>query len=185
MRRNLAARALARVLFVPVLFALLGLAGAASAQDAVKVNAFATWTLDGTVVMSAPEQATLVGSLQGPVFIDSGQGPTYAGQIVCPGTVNISLADGSQQGEGVCAFRAKDGAEAYGKWRCAGYHMVGCKGDFAFTGGSARLAGVAGGSKLLIRGELLELAKAPGPAAAESAIGIIIWQDLEATVPAN
>jgi hypothetical protein len=175
-----------RLLAAGLVAASLSGAGAVRAQDpAAKVDAFATWTLEGTVVKSAPEQATLVGSLRGPVFIDSGQGPTYAGQIVCPGTVTIALTDGSQQGQGVCAFRAKDGAEAYGQWRCAGYHLVGCKGDFAFTGGSERLAGIKGGSKLLIRGELLEIAKNPGPAAAESAIGIILWEGLEATLPAN
>jgi len=172
--RLLAAAILTTIAFVP---------DSGQAEDAIGVNAFATWNLQGTVVMSAPDEATLVGSLAGPVFVDSGQGPTYAGQIVCPGTVTIDLKDASQQGEGVCAFHAKDGAEAYGRWRCVGYHMVGCKGDFTFTGGSDRLAGVTGGSGLLIRGELLEVAKSPGPVAAERAVGIIVWQNLIATLP--
>lgn len=168
-----------------LLAASLFLSPAVQAEETVTVDAFATWELDGTVVKSGPAEATLVGSLGGPIFVDSGKGPTYAGEIVCPGTLTIQLADGSQTGEGVCAFQAKDGAEAYGKWRCAGYHMVGCKGDFAFTGGSGRLEGVTGKSELLIRGELLEAAQSAGSAATQRAVGIILWHDLEATLPAK
>jgi len=155
----------------------------AQAEEPTSINAFATWELQGTVVKSGPEEVTLVGSLEGPVFVDSGRGPTYAGQVLCPGTLTIQLGDGSQTGEGVCAFSAKDGAEAYGKWRCAGYHMVGCKGDFVFTGGSARLDGVVGKSDLLIRGELLEISKSPGPVAEQRAVGIILWHNLTAGLP--
>ncbi|HKY95651.1 MAG TPA: hypothetical protein VJL84_10110 [Kiloniellales bacterium] len=163
--------------------ASLLLSPAVQAEEAAGIDAFATWELDGTVVKSGPEEATLVGSLAGPVFIDSGKGPTYAGQILCPGTLTIRLEDGSQTGEGVCAFHAKDGAEAYGKWRCAGYHMVGCKGDFVLTGGSGRLEGMTGESELLIRGELLEAVKMAGSAATQHAVGIILWHDLRATLP--
>lgn len=173
------------VLTAALVAASLLLSPAVQAEEAVGVDAFATWELEGTVVKSGPAEATLVGSLSGPVFIDSGKGPTYAGEVVCPGTLTIQLTDGSQTGEGVCAFRAKDGAEAYGKWRCAGFHMVGCKGDFAMTGGSDRLEGVTGKSELLIRGELLEAAKAAGSAATQRAVGIILWHDLEATLPAK
>jgi hypothetical protein len=171
------------ILTVALVAASLWLSTAAQAEEAVGIDAFATWELDGTAVKSGAEEVTLVGSLAGPVFVDSGKGPTYAGDIVCPGTLTIQLVDGSQTGEGVCAFHAKDGAEAYGKWRCAGYHMVGCKGDFAFTGGSGRLEGVTGKSELLIRGELLEAAKAAGSATTQRAVGIILWHDLVATLP--
>jgi len=169
-------------LLAAIVAAGLLLASAGGAEEAAGIDAFATWDLEGTVVKSGPEEVTLVGSLEGPVFVDSGHGPTYAGEVLCPGTLTIQLKDGSQTGEGVCAFRAKDGAEAYGRWRCAGFHMVGCKGDFALTGGSDRLAGVSGKSQLLIRGELLEIAKAAGPAASQRAVGIMLWHDLVATV---
>jgi hypothetical protein len=157
----------------------------AQAEEAVKVQAFATWNFEGTAVRSAPEQVTLVGTLYGPVFIESGQGPVYAGQVLCPGTLTIEMADARQVGEGVCAFRAKDGAEAFGRWSCSGYHLVGCKGTFEFTGGTDRLAGIIGGSSLLLRGELLESAQSTGPVAAERAIGVMVWRDLMATVPAK
>lgn len=169
-----------RLLAAALFAATLGLSAAVQAEEAAGIDAFATWDLEGTVVKSGPDEATLVGSLEGPVFVDTGKGPTYAGQVLCPGTLTISLKDSSQTGEGVCAFHAKDGAEAYGKWRCAGYHMVGCKGDFVLTGGSGRLEGVTGKSELLLRGELLDIAKSAGPGATQHAVGIMLWHDLTA-----
>jgi hypothetical protein len=170
-------RSLSAVLFAAT---TLLLAAAVQAEEAAGIDAFATWEVDATAVKSGPEEATLAGSLAGPVFVETSKGPTYAGEVVCPGTLTISLADGSQTGEGVCSFRAKDGAELYGKWRCAGYHMVGCKGDFVVSGGSGRLEGMTGKSQLLIRGELVDAAKAAGSGDANRAVGIIVWHNLVA-----
>jgi len=163
--------------------ALLMAHAAVAAAESVTVDAFATWSLKGVAVTSAPAEMTLVGSLQGPLFIDAGQGPVLAGTVICPGTLTVHLTDRSQQGEGVCAFTAKDGAEAYGTWECSGYHLVGCKGSFTFTGGSGRLEGITGGSELLIRGEILEVAQAGGQAVAEQVLGIMLWRNLTGTLP--
>ena len=176
-KRSLTAALVAATL----LLSPVALSSAAMAEEAAGIDAFATWEVDATAVKSGADEATLAGSLQGPVFIDTNKGPTYAGQVVCPGTLTINLVDGSQTGEGVCSFRAKDGAELHGKWRCAGYHMVGCKGDFVVNGGSGRLEGVTGQSQMLIRGELVEAAKMAGSAEAQSAVGIIVWHNLVAT----
>ena len=155
----------------------------ASAQETATVQAFATWELHAVGVPSGPGEVTIVGSLDGPVFVDSGQGPMPAGTVVCPGTLTVMTADGSQSGEGVCAFKANDGAEAYGRWSCTGYHLIGCKGDFTFTGGSDRLAGIAGGSELLIRSEIVTAMKSRDGSSAESVLGIMVWRDLTATLP--
>jgi len=172
-----------RLLLVLLSALTLGPAASAAAEESMTVNAFATWTLKGVTVPSAPDEMTLVGSLQGPLFVDAGAGPALAGTVICPGTLTVHLTDGSQRGEGVCAFTAKDGAEAYGRWDCAGYHLVGCKGSFTFTGGSGRLAGIAGGSELLIRGEILEVAQAGGQAAVDQVLGIMLWRNLTGTLP--
>lgn len=160
---------------------LLAGAAAAGAAETQGIEAFATWTLQGSAVPSAPEQVTLVASLQGPLFVDAGAGPIHAGTVSCPGTLTINLADGSQTGEGVCAFLAKDGAEAYGRWSCGGYLLLGCRGTFTFTGGAGRLEGIAGGSRLLIRGDL----PVAGAGIAAQPVGIIQWQELAASLPAQ
>lgn len=157
--------------------------GGTSAQETATVQAFATWELHAVGVPSGPEEVTIVGSLDGPVFVDSGQGPMPAGTVVCPGTLTVMTADGSQSGEGVCAFRATDGAQAWGHWTCSGYHLVGCRGDFAFTGGTDRLAGIAGGSELLIRSEIVTAMKGRDGSSAESVLGIMVWRNLTATLP--
>ncbi len=158
---------------------------AAAEEEMVKVQAFSTWTFAGEAVKSGAEEVTVVGSMHGPVFIDAGQGPILAGNSVCPGTLTVDLTDGSQVGKGVCLFRAKDGAEAYGHWDCTGYHLLGCKGSFSFTGGSDRLSGIAGGSDLMIRGEFQAMAKSGGMIAEDQVIGVTVFRDLAATLPAK
>ena len=170
--------------FLAVLLCALPLGAAAVAAEATPtVTAFATWTLQGVAVRAAPPPVALVGRPRGPLFVDAGADPVLAGRVICPGTLTVQLADGSQQGEGVCAFTAKDGAEAYGSWTCSGYHLVGCKGSFSFTGGSGRLEGITGGSDLLIRGELLGVARATGQATGDEVLGIMLWRNLAGTLP--
>lgn len=150
----------------------------ATAAEGSALEAFATWTLHATPVPSGPDRATLVASLSGPLFVDAGEGPILAGRVTCTGTLTISLTDGSQTGEGVCAFTARDGAEAYGSWTCSGYRLLGCKGSFTFTGGAGRLAGIAGGGGFLIRGDL------PGVASGtDEVVGIVQWHNLAMTLP--
>ena len=61
--------------------------------------------------------------------------------------------------------------------------MVGCDGEFTFTGGTDRFKGITGGGPITIRSGLQEFALTGGNMVQESAGGIIIWEKLTFSIP--
>lgn len=147
------------------------------------IKAFAAWQGRGQMFETGPTRATFVGSFSGMVFVETEKGPLDAGFMVCPAIVDVDLTSGNQEGKGRCTITAKDGARAYGDVSCKGVHLVGCNGDFAFTGGTERFAGITGGGPVTIRSGLQEFAVGAGNIVQESAGGIMIWRNLTYTLP--
>lgn len=163
---------------------VLGCASAALAQDKTGIDAFAVWRGQGSMVKTGEQIATLIGVLEGPVFVETTEGPVPAGTIVCPATMEVRIDDRSQKGSGHCTFFAEDGAEVYGSWTCAGLHLVGCRGTFTLTGGSGRLKGAAGSGPILIRSNFVRLSPDRlANAIGETGGGIMVWKGLEVRVP--
>jgi len=159
---------------------LMGLAlaiGPASAAEET-VKAFAAWQGRGQMFETGPSRATFVGSFTGMVFIDTEKGPLDAGFMVCPAVIDLNLLDGTQEAKGRCTITAKDGARVYSELSCKGVHLLGCKGDFKFTGGTDRFEGITGGGPVMIRSGLHEAAMGAGNIIQESAGGIIVWPKL-------
>lgn len=153
-------------------------AGAARAQDEQSIKAFAAWQGRGQIFETGPDRATFVGSFSGMIFIDTEKGPLDAGYMVCPAILDVNVKDGTQEGKGRCTISAKDGSRAYADISCKGVHMVGCNGDFTFTGGTDRFAGLTGGGPITIRSGVQDFAVGGGNTVQESAGGIIIWPKL-------
>ena len=123
----------------------------------------------------------MIGTLRGPLFVETDQGPVRAGELLCPATVTVDLESLRQVGAGRCTFTAKDGALAFGSFVCAGYHLVGCTGDFVLDGGTERLEGVTGSGPITIRGDGWLIATDGSGEAAESAVGITVLPDFRLT----
>lgn len=151
-------------------------ASGAGAEETLK--AFAAWQGRGQLFETGPLRATFVGSFSGMVFVDTEKGPLDAGFMVCPAIIDINLADGTQEAKGRCTITGKDGGRVYADVACKGVHMVGCNGDFKFTGGTDRFEGITGGGPVTIRSGLNEAAVGAGNIVQESAGGIIIWPKL-------
>jgi hypothetical protein len=147
------------------------------------IKAFASWQGRGQIFETGPTRATFVGSFTGMVFVETEKGPLDAGFMVCPAIVDIDLSDGSQQGKGRCTITGKDGERAYAEVSCKGVHLVGCDGDFTFTGGTGRFEGITGGGPVTIRSGLHEAAAGAGNIVQESAGGIIVWPKLTYKLP--
>jgi hypothetical protein len=156
----------------------IAFAGAARAQDEQSIKAFAAWQGRGQIFETGPDRATFVGSFSGMIFIDTEKGPLDAGYMVCPAILDVNIKDGTQEGKGRCTISAKDGSRAYADLSCKGVHMVGCNGDFTFTGGTDRFAGLTGGGPVTIRSGVQDFAVGGGNTVQESAGGIIIWPKL-------
>jgi hypothetical protein len=155
----------------------------ASAETQQTVKAFAAWQGRGQIFETGPTRATFVGSFSGMVFVDTEKGPLDAGFMVCPAFLDVDLTSGKQEAKGRCTITAKDGARAYGEVSCKGVHLVGCDGDFTFTGGTERFAGITGGGPVTIRSGLHEAALGAGNIVQESAGGIMIWKELTYKLP--
>jgi hypothetical protein len=151
-------------------------ASGAGTEETLK--AFAAWQGRGQLFETGPLRATFVGSFSGMVFVDTEKGPLDAGFMVCPAIIDINLADGTQEAKGRCTITGKDGGRVYADVACKGVHMVGCNGDFKFTGGTDRFEGITGGGPVTIRSGLNEAAVGAGNIVQESAGGIIIWPKL-------
>lgn len=159
-------------------------AGAVHAAEENTVEAFATWEGEGTLIPVGVDSAALVATLRGVVYIQSDNGPLRAGTIICPASADVSLVDGTQAGEGRCAWTAADGDRVFAEWTCKGRHMIGCKGDFSLTGGTGRFEGVTGGGPMVLRSEIGTMAaETSDQAIKRTATGIVFWPALKYTIP--
>jgi hypothetical protein len=155
----------------------------AAADTQQTVKAFAAWQGRGQIYETGPTRATFVGSFAGMIFVETEKGPLDAGFMICPAILDVDLTSGKQEARGRCTITAKDGARAYGEVSCKGVHLVGCDGDFAFTGGTERFAGITGGGPVTIRSGLQEFALGAGNIVQESAGGIMVWKALTYKLP--
>lgn len=155
----------------------------AMADEEQTIKAFAAWQGRGQMYETGVNRATFVGSFSGMVFVETDKGPLDAGFMICPAIVDVNLSDATQEGRGRCTISAKDGSRAYGEIACKGVHLVGCDGDFTFTGGTDRFAGISGGGPITIRSGLQEFAATGGNTVHESAGGIIVWPNLTYKLP--
>lgn len=160
--------------------AVLSATTPAFAQDEVQTfNAFALAVANGTIVRAAEKQLVVAGTLAGPFFIETDEGPVPSGRVTCAASVRIDQATARQTGNGACTFTAQDGATAWGEWECAGYELVGCRGMFKLNGGTARLAGATGVGTMIWRPAAHELKKQLDGSTLDNATGILLWREFK------
>jgi hypothetical protein len=157
--------------------ALLLPATAAFAQEEPQVfNAFAVAVASGTIVKAGEQQVMVVGTLKGPMFVETDEGPVDAGSVVCGASLRFDMAAKHHIGSGACSFSAHDGATAWGKWKCTGYDLVGCRGTLKLTGGTGRLAGVGGEGSMVWRPSAHDFKKQLDGTTLQNSTGLLIWR---------
>jgi hypothetical protein len=142
------------------------------------LKAFSAWNAQGQIFQSGENRVTFVGSFSGIVYVEQEQGPVAAGFMACPTVIDVNTRDGKERGDGRCTFTAKDGAQLFADFSCRGVRMVGCHGDFTFTGGTERFKGITGGGPVTIRSSVDEIKAGSGGAIDGVAAGIIFWPKL-------
>jgi hypothetical protein len=150
----------------------------AAAEDEPPIKAFSAWNARGQIFETGENRMTFVGSFAGIVYVDNAQGPIDAGYMICPTVLDVNTVDGKEQAKGRCTVTAKDGARLYADFDCHGVRMVGCDGDFTFTGGTERFKGVTGGGPVTIRSSVDDMAAGGGNIIEGVAAGIIVWPKL-------
>jgi hypothetical protein len=161
-------------------FAFLLPSAVALAQDEPQVfNAFAVAVASGTIVKSGEKQVLVIGTLKGPMFIETDEGPVDAGSVVCGASIRVDMGSAQQIASGACSFSAQDGATAWGEWKCTGYELVGCRGRLRLTGGTGRLAGVGGEGAMIWRPSAHDLRKQLDGTTLQNSTGLLIWRDFK------
>lgn len=165
------------VLALPV--AAMAVIPASLAQsEEVELRAFATVRGKGTGLRIADKMAMFVGTLEGPLFVDAGEGPLKAGTIVCSASVELKTEDRSQNGSGRCLITAEDG-EVFAQYSCSGYFLVGCSGTFTLTGGTGRFARISGGGSMVMRTSVGKLGGGTPVSQGVEVEGIVFWRDFK------
>ncbi|SKA38596.1 hypothetical protein SAMN02745126_06060 [Enhydrobacter aerosaccus] len=154
----------------------------ALAQDEPQVfNAFAIATASGTVVRASAKQVMLAGTVKGPMFIETDEGPVPAGTVACAASLRVDQESRRQTANGACTFTAEDGAQAWGDWECTGFALVGCRGALTLNGGSGRLQGVSGGGSMIWRPNTHDLETQGDGTVLQNTSGIVIWREFKLT----
>jgi len=157
-------------------------AAAVPPNQEASINAFTVWTATGSIQETTTNHAKFEGTLAGHLYVETDQGPVHAGIISCPVTLDINVADKSQQGAGKCSITADDSAQVFGQLKCAGFFLIGCEGEFKFTGGTGRFEGIAGSGPVMVRSStriLIENVKGTVDTKVE---GIMFWHQLHYTL---
>ncbi len=163
--------------------AIVSAALPAGAAEEATVKAFVAWQGSGQTLQTSVGEATFIGSITGTVYVETDKGPIASGQMVCPATVRIALDSGAQTGTGRCVMTAPDDARIFADFTCTGYHLIGCDGDFTFTGGTGRFEGISGGGRGVLRANERTLTAIGGAGVAETGSGILFWPALAYKLP--
>jgi hypothetical protein len=105
------------------------------------------WYATGKVFELEKGHAFFVGEFGGTNFNDEGKGFLHSASVVCPGSNDIRPSGIAQ---GVCIVTDPQGDKAFVVWKCT-TDQPGpggkCDGDFQWTGGTGKYAGLRGSNK--------------------------------------
>ncbi len=166
--------------------AILATAGApaASAGEKSTVKASAAWVGQGRIFQTGVNEAMFLGAWGGVLYVESEEGKLDAVDLVCPGSVDIELKSGEQQGSGHCAITDEEGDQVFATWTCDGKELMGCQGTFTLTSGTGKFEGITGKSPLKARTAFSEIVvDLKSGAVAESGAGLLVLPELTYTLP--
>lgn len=170
------------ILGVAISALLANTAFAAPAAQHRTLDAFSVWQSEAQVVPISSGMAVVAGTLGGPLYIETDDGPEDSGDVSCPATIELNLKTGHQIGQGYCTFTAYDGAKTFGSWRCEGALADGCDGDFNITGGTGRFASITGKSEISFFASRHDIRLTEQTTVADKAGGITVWPGLSVTL---
>ncbi|WP_242482480.1 hypothetical protein [Thiocystis violacea] len=153
----------------------------AAEQGTAKI--LAPWEANGQLFQVAVDKLQFIGTFEGIMYIEHGDGLFDTALFTCPSTQIIHVLTNQLQGHGYCTLESPTGDYVYAEFNCDGAPGA-CKGTFTLTGGTGKLTGITGESPMIVRTALSGTAidqEAGGTISA--AKGLAIWPEMRFEVP--
>ncbi|MFB1486919.1 MULTISPECIES: hypothetical protein [unclassified Thiocapsa] len=165
-----------------LLFLALPLVRAAVAdQGTAKI--LAPWEANGQLFQIAVDKLQFIGTFEGIMYIEHGDGLLDAALFTCPSTQIIHVLSNELDGQGYCTIESPTGDYVYAEFNCNG-EPGSCAGTFTLTGGTGRLAGITGQSDMIVRTALSGTAMNESTGGTVSAAkGLAIWPEMRFEFP--
>jgi hypothetical protein len=152
-----------------------------AAEKTVKI--LAPWQGHGQVFKVAPEKLKVIGSFDGIMYIDGGNGDLDAAIFMCPGIQKIDLKTKKTSIEADCVISKGKDRIAYATLTATG--KVGAsEGTFTLVGGEGKWKGISGEGKVVIRTAMGDIAvNEKTGAVIDKAAGLAVWPALKVNLP--
>ena len=148
------------------------------------VKAQAAWVGKGSIFQVGEEEALFVGAFGGILYIGNEEGVLDRVIMLCPGTVDMSLKNGDQNGDGKCVMTDKEGDRVFAIWDCDGQQMSGCEGSFKLNGSTGKFKGISGESVMKARTAMSEIVvDLKSGMVAETGAGLLVLPELNYSIP--
>jgi hypothetical protein len=156
--------------------------GPASVKE-VTVKVLAPWQGKGEVFQVGPDTLLLLGTFEGIMYIERGEGSLDAAIFTCPSTTRIRQFADTLDSKGWCTMTSEEGDLAFAEFECAGPRDA-CRGEFRVTGGTGALTGITGEGEVVVRTALRGMAEdAQSGSLISNAEGLAVWPALTLRIP--
>ena len=143
----------------------------------------APWEANGQLFQVAVDKLQFIGTFEGIMYIEHGEGLLDAALFTCPSTQIIHILSNKIEGHGYCTIESPTGDYVYAEFNCNG-EPGSCKGKFSLTGGTGKLTGITGESDMIVRTALSGTSINQGNGGTVSAAkGLAIWPEMRFDVP--
>jgi len=149
----------------------------------VTVEVLAPWQGKGEVFQIGPDTLLLLGTFEGIMYIERGEGSLDAAIFTCPSTTHIRQFADTLESKGWCTMTSEDGDLAFAEFECAGPRDA-CRGEFRVTGGTGALTGITGEGEMVVRTALRGMAEdVQSGSLVSNAEGLAVWPALTLRIP--
>lgn len=153
------------------------------AADVGTAKILAPWEANGQLFQVAVDKLQFIGTFEGIMYIEHGDGLLDAALFTCPSTQITHILTNKVEGHGYCTIESPTGDYVYAEFTCDG-EPGSCKGKFTLTGGTGKLTGITGESPMSVRTALsgTNLDETTG-GTVSAAKGLAIWPEMRFAIP--
>jgi hypothetical protein len=143
----------------------------------------APWEANGQLFQVAVDKLQFIGTFEGIMYIEHGEGLLDAALFTCPSTQITEILTNQIKAHGYCTIESPSGDYIYAEYTCDAEPGA-CAGTFTLTGGTGKLTGITGQSDLIVRTALggTTLDQQTG-GTVSAAKGLAIWPEMRFQVP--